>query len=133
MQQCFDGMSLNIRLKICYEHALQFRQSLQIRQQHPRGVIELNCPLSKSPMSRFQSSNDAYYAKERVGHMCIKIERGVRHAPVKVYGIRESTVLVEPNLDSWIRNWIPTDSVRDSKRVGPLPIVNGEISIFVKK
>ena len=49
-------MSLNIRPKNCYEHALQFRQSLQIRQQHPRGIIELNCSLSKSPMSGFQSS-----------------------------------------------------------------------------
>ena len=38
-------MSLNIRPKNCYEHALQFRQSLQIRQQHSRGIIELNYSL----------------------------------------------------------------------------------------
>ena len=49
-------MSLNIRPKNCYDHALQFCQSLQIRQQHPRGIIELNCRLSKSPMSGSQSS-----------------------------------------------------------------------------
>ena len=45
-------MSLNIRPKNCYEHRLQFRQNIQNRQQHPRGIIELNGSLQDESVAR---------------------------------------------------------------------------------
>ena len=92
------------------------------------------------------ASNDAYNAKERVGHMYHDRTRGPTRLcecvrDLRIHRIRGIELgfeagFVDSKLDSWIRrwirNWIPIDSVRDSKRVGPLAIVNTEISNFAK-